>query len=509
MELEEEKILSAVNTWHPVSEAFLEWIEGKEEFLEPGLSPKPTVKVLIFLALLDATKPCSYDQFREIFRKKKVIQGTIPENTLRTSVLNLAKTLEKSGHDLELKSFRGRFQLIPRLLKTTIRPMDSLATPILNITDPPDIEKIAHILVEKATLSAQGLYFIESSARDWLIYSGRETEIRADYEAKAWEELGIRDRLSKSIAKHSLINIVSFATGEGLGEINLIKTILNDGVSRIHYLAIDASPRLLRDHLALIKETFSSEILNSRLVCTGAVADLFFGLRRAVEQSRFETRVQGHLMENEIFLPSNCAMLITYFGNCLGNSNENSQDQETRFFSMIHSVFEHRPLEILTGVSVMRPTPDEYIRTWDNFLLQTPRYLLETKKLLKSSHDENGEDLPEFHLPAGDNKKMRYLTVKPEPYIVRHQIEGQIYPFYYKLAFDLELSPSLNFNSKPLPKGTLIHLHSIIKYNMKTLANGIEKSGLFKVRYNPNYHQVVDTLNGKREYAVFSAYIEK
>ena len=61
---------------------------------------------------------------------------------------------------------------------------------------------------------------------------------------------------------------------------------------------------------------------------------------------------------------------------------------------------------------------------------------------------------------------------------------------------------------RPLPKGSLILLHSIIKYNMKTLVSGIEKCGLFNVAYDNSYHQVVDTPNGKREYVVFSAYVE-
>jgi hypothetical protein len=80
--------------------------------------------------------------------------------------------------------------------------------------------------------------------------------------------------------------------------------------------------------------------------------------------------------------------------------------------------------------------------------------------------------------------------------------------FYYKLAFDLDIAKSLHQTSRPLPKGTLILLHSIIKYDMQTLVRGIEASGLFKVKYDPSYHQVVNTSNGTREYAIFSAYLE-
>ncbi|HEX2548269.1 MAG TPA: hypothetical protein VHM20_00460, partial [Gammaproteobacteria bacterium] len=124
----------------------------------------------------------------------------------------------------------------------------------------------------------------------------------------------------------------------------------------------------------------------------------------------------------------------------------------------------------------------------------------------KSSRDINSEETPEFVLSNYD--KNRCPPVRPEPYIVRHSIEGQIYRFYYKLSFDLDLNKNLCQPSRPLPKGTLILLHSIIKYKMDTLVKGIEMTGLFKVKYDPKYHQIVDTPNGKREYSVFSAYLD-
>lgn len=43
---------------------------------------------------------------------------------------------------------------------------------------------------------------------------------------------------------------------------------------------------------------------------------------------------------------------------------------------------------------------------------------------------------------------------------------------------------------------------------MQSLMQGIEASGLFKVKYDPSYHQVVGTSNGTREYAIFIAYLE-
>lgn len=154
----------------------------------------------------------------------------------------------------------------------------------------------------------------------------------------------------------------------------------------------------------------------------------------------------------------------------------------------------------------MRATPDEYKRNWDDFLLQTPKHLVETNKLLESSRTESSNDLPEFNLPNTGNST-RCPSVIPEAYTARHGIEGQIYRFYYKLAYNLHLSPVLNKGFRHLPAGNLILLYNIVKYNMQTLVDGIEMCGLFKIKYDHNYHQIVDTPNGKREYAVFSAFL--
>lgn len=502
----EERSRLEINTWEPISTKFSEWLAGRENLLYPGLSPEPTIKVLIFLALLDSNTACTYEDLKATFSKKGVIKGNIPDNTLRTSVLNLGKTLEKFGHSLELKSFRGRFQLINRQSSFNEKNIYASQDPTILLSQPAiKAEEVANILVEKAILTLPGLYFLEWSARWWETYSSKEAEIRVKYESDAWEKLGIKNRVSSSSSSDQIIGIVGLAPGEGLAEIGLLKKILRESNEIIHYLAIDSSPKLLRDHIGLLKETLTPEIENGRLICAGVVADIFSGLREAVEKVKLEFKAREILKTNHEFLPVTCSMLVTYFGNCLGN---NYQDQETEFFSMIQNIFLNRPLEILVGVSVMRGTPDEYVRNWDDFLLQTPRHLLETKRLLKSLRDPSSADLPEFTLPQDQNKNERCPAVKPEPYIVRHQIKGQIYRFYYKLAFDLALNTE-NPISRPLPKGTLILLHSIIKYNITTLVSGIRKSGVFNIQYDPNYHQVVDTLNGKREYAVFSAYLEK
>jgi len=503
----EERVIIPNSSWEPLPESFKQWLNNREHILEPGLAPEPTIKVLTFLALVDSEKACTYDDLREIFKTKNVIKGNVPDNTLRTSVLNLGKTLEKFNHSLELKSTRGRFQLIARTKNSLFQNTPSSnQDPVVLLLDPAiKAEHIAYTLIEKALVSLPGLYFLEWSARWWETYSSKEAEIRVEYEAGAWERLGIKHRLCKG-QTDPLIGILGLAPGEGLAEIGLLKKLLSEDNKSVHYLAIDTSPRLLRDHIGLLKETFTQEIENGRLICGGIVADIFNSLRDIIDKARYDFKKRNVIKAEHDFFPNDCSMLVTYFGNCLGN---NQHDQETEFFSMVHSIFHNRPLEILVGVSVMRSVPDKYIRNWDDFLLQTPRHLLETKKLLKSHKPKDDVELPEFLLPIDNSNTNRCPPVRPEHYIVRHQIEGHIYRFYYKLAFDLELTNFDHKTIRPLPKGTLILLHSIIKYNMHTLVNGLETSGQFSISYDENYHQVVDTPNGKREYAVFSAYLEK
>lgn len=502
----EEQAQSSIS-WEAVPEAFSRWLNNRHKILEPGLFAEPTIKVLIFLALLETDKACSYEEIKQIIYQRNVVKGNIPDNTLRTSVLNLGKTLEKFSHPFELKSYRGHFQLVPRVNKILIQNKNN-PDPVILLLEPGAIkaDEIAQTLIEKAMLPFNALYFLEWSARWWENYSSKEAEIRLPYEASAWESLGVKDRLLKSGSKNDVMGLVGLGPGEGLAEIELIKKILNEEQNKqLHYVAIDSSPRLLRDHIGLLKETLTTEIESGRLLCAGIVADIFVELREALNRVKQEF-VQREITKSlDSFLPSSCSLLVTYFGNCLGN---NFQDQETELFSTIHSIFQNRPLELLVGVSIMRDAPDDYKRNWDDFLLQTPRHLLETKKFLRSSQLIDNYDLPEFMLPL-ENGHERCPPVVPEPYFARHQIEGQIYRFYYRLAFDLELAKNeIERKPRSLPKGTLILLYNIIKYKIDTLVNGIEKCGLFKIKYDKNYHQIVATPAGTREYVVFSAFLD-
>ncbi len=496
----------AANKWKVDYSIFESWVANSRNDLHPGLNPEPTIKVLIFLALLESNHACTYSEIREVFLRKNIIQGNLPDITLRTSILSLGKTLDKYNHPLELKASRGKFQLIEREKRLLTTAQTRQKEPLLLLTEPPAFtaEDIACELIEKSHLPFHSLYFLERSARWWEIFSHSESQIRVQYECSAWETLGIRDRLLAQ--SNQIFSFVSLAPGEGLAEIELIKKILIENPSiKIHYLAIDTSQRLLREHINLLKEALSTEINKHQILCVGVIADIFSGMTDTLKRVRHELVNHDLVRDESDFIPPSSCLLVTYLGNCLGNGY---QDQETEIFSIIHSAFPNRPLEFLVGVSVMRSTPDEYKRNWDDFLLQAPQHLLETHKLLESSRAHAANDLPEFNLTDTGNST-RCPSVVPESYTARHCIEGQIYRFYYKLAYDLHLSPILNKGFRHLPAGNLILLYNIVKYNMQTLVKGIEMCGLFKIKYDPTYHQIVDTPNGKREYAVFSAFLSR
>ena len=493
-----------ITKWTANNDCFYEWVRDYEECLSPGLNAEPTVKVLIFLALLESQKPCTYAQIKEIFYKKGVINGSIPDITLRTSVLNLGKTLDKHSNTYELLSNRGRFELIKRKKLKLISTADQEPVYIINSPAAVQAENIAQELVLKSRLPFHALYFLEWSARWWEIFSSDEAQIRIDYEIGAWEKLGIKDRILSN--SEETISMVSLAPGEGLAEIAFLKKILNENPNKtVHYLAVDLSQRLLRQHISLLKETLAVEIKNHRFIGVGVGADIFNDFNDSFDSVRNDLVKKGFFESKDKFIPTSSGLLITYLGNCLGN---HYQDQETEIFSIVHSVFQNRPLDFLVGVSVKRQTPDEYKRNWDDFLLQTPKHLLETNQLFQSSRTNDDKRLPEFSLPE-DGDTDRCPSVKPEPYLVQHGISGQIYRFYYRLSFNLSLIANNKAIQKQLPSGSLILLYSIIKYDLDSLVEGIKACGLFDVQYDNMYHQIVSTPNGCREYAVFSAFIDK
>jgi len=507
--------------WFPVKSEFFKWLNNRDSLLTPGLTAKPSVKVMIFLALLDSPKESnSYNDIYDIIQKQNVISGHIPQTTLRTSLISLEKTLKKANHSLQVKAIgRGFFKLTERTNEEQIstnknnkRKSKNSSSPVILITEglidqEQQQKEIAYSIIEKTTVPYKALYMREWSARMWSFYAhaALEGKHRFQMECNTWQTLNIKKRLSKNNAIKKCLCFVGLAVGEGLSEIVLLQTIFADkDVQSIHYLAIDTSQRFLRGHIALIKETFSREIKEGRFLCAGVLADVLTDLKEAVDIARQEFLSNEIIFQADDFLPKDAGMLVTYFGNCLGNH----PGQEMEFFSSIKSSFRNRPLEILLGVSIIGKQPDKYERSFDDFLLEMPRYLLDVAKIFESSI-ENNNDLPEFVLSQNNTSQKRYPEIKPEPYIVHHGIKGDIYRFYYKLDFDLNMSESFDKNCPFIKKGTSILLINIIKYNIASLVEGISKGMQFSVDYNKKNNIYLKDATKERDYTVLSAYLEE
>lgn len=506
----------SVSKWTINEQGFRVWLAGKETELHPGLDPVPTLKALVFLALLDQSAPISYEEIGRIFEERDVVEGEIPVASLRVAMSELGNVLNRAKHPRQVQSFKdgqreSKFQLVARVRNGAERSSDKIV-----LINEPQSEKsgaIADEIFEHQRLPFHALYYLPRSACWWITFSSDEAETRKGYEADAWDTLKLGEMVAQSTS--SVVGVLGLAIGEGLGEIELLRRILTDGYT-VHYLAVDLSPVLLVAHIETIREAFRHELSEGRLICAGILVDVFLELEGALAKARAEFKSRGVFMREEEFIPAGSAVIATFLGNCLGNDETIREDL---IFKAIANVFpENRPLGVLVGVSVMQDEPDEYSRNWDNFLLQTPHHLLQNLGVLRSrrppvSEDETGFVPPEeFVLPpenaegefaeaANESRLRRCPRVEVEDYSAPHGIKGQVYRFNYYLDFDLELTRY----KKQLPAGSEIVLYSIIKYKMDTLVEGIRKRH-FKVNYEGP--KQIRTENGVREYAVFLAYLD-
>jgi hypothetical protein len=228
--------------------------------------------------------------------------------------------------------------------------------------------EFARALMTERRLPIYYGYTFSCAASTWLKAASKEAEIRKNYEADAWERLKLNDLVSNS--NSSVVGVVGLATGEGLGEIELLRRILADGYT-VHYLGVDLSPVLLVAHIEMIREVFDKELKEGRLLCAGVLGDVFDDLSKTLARARTEFQIRGVIADDREFLPSDSFLLVTYLGNCLGN---NSTGCEKKIYSIVAETFaSHRgPLVMIAGVSVMRSEADYYNSTFGAFLLEIP-----------------------------------------------------------------------------------------------------------------------------------------
>src|SRR5271165_1831057 len=96
-------------TWTIRSAAFRLWSEPYANLFGPGFDREPTVKSLVFLALLQQARdeePTSYQSIENIIASQKVVEGKISRPSLRVAISDLARTLDKLGHRFQLEVIR-------------------------------------------------------------------------------------------------------------------------------------------------------------------------------------------------------------------------------------------------------------------------------------------------------------------------------------------------------------------------------------------------------------------
>jgi hypothetical protein len=179
--------------------------------------------------------------------------------------------------------------------------------------------------------------------------------------------------------------------------------------------------------------------------------------------------------------------LVLALGNVIGNSPV--PDSEVSFFKGVAASFPQRPLSVLVGVSVLRAVEDEYTPTWGEFLLRTPRYLLEVGEL------KAGEP-QEFSVQGGET-----LTLSAQHHTSEEGIQSERHLFVYQIRGELRTKRP----EERLPAGSNILLFAVSKYIPASLQCGLRQHD-FDVLYKPDYHQIVEQGSETREYAVLAVF---
>jgi hypothetical protein len=554
--------------------AFRDWLATHPAWFGKGDAPQLSVKSILFLTLLDAMRdeqgPRSYKQLVDAM--KKVVEGKVPDASVRTGLHHLKEDLDQAGHRLELRTVKstglGRDRVGYVLVKREFKPQPT--EPLLILAPPafsPD--QIAGDLIENGTLPFHALYFLPRSACRWVAFSSEEGEERIRYEQRSWGELKIRDRLIGG-HKSERMNMLSLGPGEGLGEVAILRAIF--GVQdtgglvpaatpipkKVCYLAIDSSPVLLLDHIQTLRENFAEQLQTGELICAGVVADVFSrdGIGQVLQQVRTEfVRREVHMTEREFFPEDDCPTLVTYLGNNLGNDPD---PDTTKLFRGLRDAIPNRPLEVLVGVSVKRNQPDKYGDSWYQFLLETPHHLLANMKLMESvpptdaEREIEFENWPEFTPPPDGSKdwvdrqvekwsKERTITnadqvekhrkrierfakkcldrprflppEEPQTFSGNLGVKGDIYRFQYRLAFGLQLAVRLDSSARPRRTRPMLEAgREIVLYSIIKFDI---RSLLDAIRRGTSFNvkesmdsYTVVTPNGIREYQVFSAFLD-
>lgn len=509
--------------------AYRNWAQKWQAELRPMFSPTdvPTVKTLLFLALLEAANSdCDYNQLLAQIESSGVVpQHALKRDSLRVGIRDLRKTLDDNPTTFHLVSRgRGMFRLTRRASPhVKMPPAYSQVVTHLPLDHPlGQPEELLRNLFETRVLPFHSLYYLPKSAAWWANYSQDEVAIRRPLEAASWRCFGIRDRMSSQSGR--VLSVVGLAVGEGHGEIALLHEILRDIPSnvQVHYLAIDLSPSLLLHHAQNLSLEFRHLMASGRMVCATVVGNIF-DVSPAATPTAWDPIRRAREKVFPEFLPWTSPMIATYLGNCMGNE---PADSERRFFELLRTRVGDRlreshqesagPLHCIIGVSVDREE-EEYTIDWAGFLLEGPRRLLD-HGLIQSHNDPEGDSFT----VEGDHSEATIVN-----YSASLGLRGRRYVFDHQLRHPISASPPTALATlapDALDKNKTIQLYAITKYDMPTMMSFVDDLGyevvevVKEAKRDPIFaqrarhpvlnnnrwlEQVVHTKKGKRHYGVF------
>ena len=331
-------------------------------------------------------------------------------------------------------------------------------------------------------LPAKALYLLSSTANDWIHFSRSLSRSKAKYESSFWQENKLDTWFHPENTKNAELNVVSLGTGEGLGEIELLKRIVADLPNcKINYLCLDSSRHLLRSHCDEIRE----ELYASKNLKIAGIRSDVFEIQNAIK--RADTLFQDKYGYD--FLGQDAPLIVTCFGNVLGNFYQ-------REFDLVRSIQEccsYKKLAIVFGVASAARTKEKYDE--DDSFFEFPLHTLQ--KLVEMGLVKIGFQ-KEFDLKTA--RAQNRLTVDgPNEYSVSvrqstESIKGRTHEFYYSLRGDIKGKA----DSRQVLAGTKILLMQIIKYDIESFSKCFSKLD-FKVN-----HLMPQQFSGNRRYSLIT-----
>ena len=337
------------------TQAYDKWVSMHRTEMAVLFDPAaaPTLKTVLFLALLDAgTEDSGYRELEDRMIDRGVIaKNKVRSDSLRVAMRELTQLIHKRPSPYSVARFQrgtqSRFRLEHgggALLGAAAESGEQGETFVTCFAfDHPKLQADAweRYFGNHFALPPYLPFCLPESAARWIASANASVSdndkaetVESNetfFESTSWRRLGIKAQLLDAAADNSssrVIAVVGLAVGEGHGEIALLEQVLEDlsADKHVHYLAVDLSHVFLASHAHRLRVKFAKEIAEGRLLCAavvGDVADLAVTPTSLPRHPVAVARRATGLGEN--FLPRDSPMLMTYLGNNLGDVPDPSE----------------------------------------------------------------------------------------------------------------------------------------------------------------------------------------